>query len=322
MTKAKILLRVLLGVTCFACLAAMAQTYPTKSVRLIVPYAPGGGTDIMGRMLAERLSVSLGQPVIVDNRPGSDGSLGSDVVARADPDGYTLLINSSSHAINVALGKKLPYDTLRDLAPIVQTANQQLLLVVHPAVPVKSVAELIEYLKARPGKLNYGSSSVAVALPMELFKVMTGTDIVHVPYKGSGPMLNDMLGGQVQMAVAGAAASLPHVKSGKLRALGMGDSQRSRSLPDIPTIAEAGVPGYHAVIWNGLFAPRNTPRAIIERLNREVVRILQAPDVRERLNNAGFDVAGSNAPEQWGKFLEDEIVKWTKIAKLAGMKAE
>lgn len=318
----KVLFRLLLGITCCASLGAFAQTYPTKPLRLIVPYAPAGGTDILARMIAERLTVSLGQPVIVDNRPGGDGSIGSEIVARAAPDGYTLLINSSSHAINVALGKKLPYDTLQDFAPIVQTANQQLLLVVHPGLPVKSVAELIEHLKGRTGKLNYGSSSNAVALPMELFKALTGTDVVHIPYKGSGPMLKDLLGGQLQMAIAGAASSLPQVKAGKLRVLGMGDSQRSAFLPDVPTIAESGVPNYHAVIWSGMFAPRNTPRPIIERLNREVGRILQAPGFSERMSNAGFDAAGSNTPEQWGAFVAQEIAKWTKIAKLAGMKAE
>lgn len=316
-----VLLRALLGITCLACVGAFAQTYPTKPVRLVVPFAPGGGTDTLARMIAQRLTDALSQSVVVDNRAAVDGIAGSDIVAKSAPDGYTLIIVSSSHAINVALGKKLPYDTLRDFAPITQTANQQLLLVAHPAVPVKSVKELIGYVKARPGKLNYGSSSNAVALPMELFKAMTGSDVVHIPYKGSGPMLIDLLGGQVQMAIAGAVASLPHVKTGKLRGLGIGDARRSAFLPDFPTIAESGVPGYHAVIWTGMFAPRSTPRPIIERLNREVVRIVQAPAFKERMNNMGSDVVGS-APEQWGRFIEDEIVKWTKIAKLAGMKAE
>ena len=316
-----ILFRALLGITCFVCAGALAQTYPTKPVRLVVPYAPGGGTDTLARMIAQRLTEPLGHPVIVDNRPGVDGIIGADIVSRSTPDGYTLLIISSSHAINVALGKKLPYDTLRDFVPITQTANQQLLLVVHPTVPVKSVKELIGYVKGRPGKLNYGSSSNAVALPMELFKAMTGTDVVHIPYKGSGPMLNDLLGGQVQMAIAGAVASLPHVKAGKLRGLGIGDARRSAFLSDFPTIAESGVPGYHAVIWTGMFAPRNTPRPIIERLNGEVVRIVQAPAFKERMNNMGSDVVGSTS-EQWGKFIAEEIVKWTKIARLAGMKAD
>jgi len=317
----RLLLSAFLGIFCLADVGAFAQGYPTKSVRLIVPFAPGGGTDTLARMIAVRLSDELGQSVVVDNRAAVDGIAGSDIVAKSAPDGYTLIIVSSSHAINVALGKKLPYDTLKDFAPITQTASQQLLLVVHPTVPVKSVTELVDYVKARPGKLNYGSSSNAVALPMELFKAMTGADIVHIPYKGSGPMLIDLLGGQVQMAIAGAVASLPHIRAGKLRGLGIGGAQRSAFLPDFPTIAESGVPGYHAVIWTGMFAPRNTPRPIIERLNRGVVRIVQAPDFRERMNKMGSDVVGST-PAQWGKFIEEEIGKWTKIAKLAGMTAE
>ncbi len=316
-----ILLRALVAITCLASLGAFAQTYPTKPVRLIVPFAPGGGTDVLARMIAQQLTDALGQSVIVDNRAAVDGIVGSEIVAKSAPDGYTLIIVSSSHAINVALGKKLPYDTLRDFAPITQTAKQQLLLVVHPTVPVKSVKEFVDYVKQRAGKLNYGSSSNAVALPMELFKAMTGTDIQHIPYKGSGPMLNDLLGGQVQMAIAGAVASLPHVKSGKLRGLGIGDSQRSAFLPEFPTIAESGVPGYHAVIWTGMFAPRNTPRSIIEHVNREVVRIVQASAFKERMNSMGSDTVGST-PEQWGKFIAEEIVKWTKIAQLAGMKAD
>lgn len=316
-----VLIRALVAITCLASLGAFAQTYPTKPVRLIVPFAPGGGTDVLARMIALQLTDALGQSVIVDNRAAVDGIVGSEIVAKSAPDGYTLIIVSSSHAINVALGKKLPYDTLRDFAPITQTAKQQLLLVVHPTVPVKSVKELVDYVKQRAGKLNYGSSSNAVALPMELFKAMTGTDIQHIPYKGSGPMLNELLGGQVQMAIAGAVASLPHVKSGKLRGLGIGDSQRSAFLPEFPTIAESGVPGYHAVIWTGMFAPRNTPRSIIEHLNREVARIVQAPAFKERMNSMGSDTVGST-PEQWGKFIAEEIVKWTKIAQLAGMKAD
>ena len=225
---------------------------------------------------------------------------------------------SSSHAINPALGRKLPYTT-RDFAPITQTANQQLLMVVHPSMPVKSVKELIAYARANPDKLNYGSSSNAVALPMELFKTMTGTRIQHVPYKGSGQMIIDLLGGQVQMAIAGAVSSIPHVKSGKLRALAIGDSKRSAFLPDVPTIAEAGVPGYQASIWSGLFAPAKTPRPIVERLHKEVVKIVQTREFREQLLQLGSDAVGST-PEEWGRFIEDEIVKWAKIAKAAGMK--
>jgi len=300
---------------------AHAQSWPTKPVRLIVPFAPGGGTDTLARLIAQRLGDALGQSVVVDNRPAVDGIVGSELVAKGVPDGYTLLIVSSSHAINPALGRKLPYDTLRDFAPIAQTATQQLLLVVHPGVPAKSVKELIDVVRAKPGGLNYGSSSNAVALPMELFKSLTSTDIQHIPYKGSGPMVNDLLGGQVQMAVAGAVASVPHVRSGRLRALGIGDSKRSAFLPDVPTIAEAGVPGYHATIWTGMLAPPGTPRAIIDRINRDVVKIVRAPDFVERMQQMGSDTVGST-PGEWGRFIETEIAKWAKIAKLAGMKGE
>ncbi len=297
-----------------------AQGYPSKPVRLIVPYAPGGGTDVLARMIAQRLAEALNQSVVVDNRPAVDGIVGAEIVARAAPDGYTLLIISSSHAINVALGKKLPYDTIKDFAPITQTANQQLLLVVHPSLPVKTVKEFLEYVKARPGKLNYGSSSNATALPMELFKSMTSTAIQHIPYKGSGPMVNDLLGGHVQMSMSGAVSVVPHVKAGRLRAIAIGDTKRSSFLPDVPTVAEGGVPGYQAVIWTGMFAPARTPQAIINRLNQEVVRILHVPDFSARISSLGADVVGS-PPAEWGKFLASEITKWAKVAKLAGFKA-
>lgn len=301
--------------------AAVAQSYPTRPVRLIVPFAAGGGTDTVARMIAQRMTDALGQTVVADNRPAVDGLVGSDIVAKAAPDGYTLLIVSSSHAINPALGKKLPYDTLRDFAPITHTATQQLLFVVHPTVPARSIREAIDLAKAKPDSLNYGSSSNAVALPMELFKSMAGVRIQHIPYKGSAPMLADLLGGQIQMAIAGAVASLPHIKTGKLRGLGIGDSKRSEFAPDIPTIAESGVPGYHATIWTGMLAPARTPSAIIERLNREAVAIVQTPEFRQRLVAMGADTVGST-PQVWGKFIADEIVKWARIAKIAGMKAE
>jgi tripartite-type tricarboxylate transporter receptor subunit TctC len=300
--------------------SAHAQSYPSKPVRMVVPYLPGGGTDTLARMIVQRLTEALNQSVVVDNRPAVDGIVGSEVVARSNPDGYTLMLISSSHAINPALGRKLPYTT-RDFAPITQTANQQILLVVHPSVPAKSVKELISYAKANPDKLNYGSSSNAVALPMELFKTMSGTRIQHVPYKGSGQMIIDLVGGQIQMAIAGAVSSIPHVKSGKLRALAIGDSKRSAYLPEIPTIAEAGVPGYQASIWSGMFAPAKTPRPIIDRLNKEVVKIVQARDFRDQLLQLGSDPVG-NTPEEWGRFIEEEIVKWGKIAKTAGMREE
>jgi tripartite-type tricarboxylate transporter receptor subunit TctC len=226
-----------------------------------------------------------------------------------------------SHAINPALGKPLPYDTLKDFAPVTQTNNQQLLLVVIPSLPAKTVRELIDLLKAKPGALSYGSSSNAVALPMELFKSMTGTELVHIPYKGGGPMLNDMLGGQIQVAFGASITTLPLVTAGRLRALAIGDSRRSALVPDLPTVAEAGVPGYQAVIWNGILAPAKTPPGVIARLNREIVDIVRAAEFRARLASVGSEVVGST-PAEWRGFIESEIAKWTKIARLAGIKPD
>ncbi len=305
----------------FATTPAIAQQYPTKPVRLVVPFAPGGGTDTLARMIAQRLTDVFGQPVVVDNRPAVDGIVGSETVAKAAPDGYTLILVSSSHAINPALRKSLPYDTLKDFAPITQTAIQQLLLVTHPSVPAKNVKELIAALKADSSKYNYGSSSNATALPMELFKSMSGTQVQHIPYKGTAPMMNDLLGGQIQMGISGAVGAIPHVKSGRLRGLAIGDSKRSATLPDIPTIAESGVPGYQASIWTGMFGPAKLPRAMTDKLNKDVVRIVQQPDFKAKMNQMGSETVGST-PEEWGKFIEAEIVKWAKIAKLAGLKPE
>ena len=290
-------------------------------MRLIAPFAPGGGLDATARLIAQRLTLTLGQPVVVDNRPAVDGVVGTETAARASPDGHTVLIVNMSHAINPAIGKKLPYDTLKDFAPITQTNNQQLLLVVVPAVPAKTVRELIELLKAKPGAMSYGSSSNAAALPMELFKSMTGTAIVQIPYKGTGPMLNDLLGGQIQVALGASMSTLPQVKAGRLRALAIGDSRRSAIMPDVPTLSEAGVKDYHAVIWNGILAPAKTPGMLVDRLNKEIVAILRTPDFRERMESVGSDIVGST-PDEWRKFIETEIVKWTKIARAAGIKSE
>ena len=312
------------GATVF-CLGVQAQDaqWPTRSIRLVVPYTPGGGTDILGRMLGRRLADALGVSIVIENRPGSDGSIGTDVVAKASPDGYTLLIDGTSQAYNVAFGKKLPYDSVRDLAPIAQTANQQVLLIVNAKVPIQSVQQLIDYARANPGKLSYGASSNANALPMELFKILTKTDIVHVPYRGSGPMLNDLLGGQVELSMSGAAAPLPHVRAGSLRVLGIGDDRRSSSLPEFPTISEAGVPGFQTLQWSGVYAPAATPRVIIERLNREIVSILKDPVFIKQVIEVGFDpVVGINTPEAWGAMVAGEVKKWSAIVKQAGLKAE
>jgi tripartite-type tricarboxylate transporter receptor subunit TctC len=301
--------------------AASAQELPCSPLRLVVPYPAGGGTDYMARSVAQRLTDALGQPVIVDNRPAVDGIIGTQTVATARADGYTLLLVSSSHAINVSLGRKLPYDTLRDFAPIIQTANQQLILVVNPTLPVKSVKELIALAQAKPDGLNYGSSSNATALPMELFKTMSKTRIQHVPYKGTAPMMNDLLGGQIQLTIGAALAAVPQIKAGRLTALGIAGAQRAAALPDLPTIAEAGVPGYEATIWTGMLAPAKTPAAVVARVNADVDKILAVREFRERMMSQGAEPAGGTSA-QWGAFLRNEIVKWAKIAKAAGLKEE
>jgi tripartite-type tricarboxylate transporter receptor subunit TctC len=317
--------RILLGVMalCVASPSSIAASWPERSIRLIVPYTPAGGTDLLGRMVAKRLGEALGVTIVVENKPGSDGSIGTDAVVKSAPDGYTLLIDGTSQAYNEALGKKLPYQTGRDLTPIVQTANQQVLLLVNAKQPFTNVVELIEYAKKNPGKLNYGSSSNANALPMELLKTMTGTDIVHVPYKGSGPMLTDLLSGQIELAMSGAAAPMPHVQAGSLRVLGIGDDRRSASMPDFPTIAEAGVPGFQTIQWSGLYAPAGTPAPIVDRINREVVTILNDPKFRQDVMVAGFDpVEGDNSPEHWRNLVASEVTKWSKIAQDVGLRAD
>lgn len=320
--RLKLLLALLVSLVC---LPGQAQelAWPAKPIKLVVPYTPGGGTDILGRMLGRRLSDVLGVSVVIENRPGSDGSIGTDVVAKAAPDGYTLLIDGTSQAYNVAFGKKMAYNSARDLAPIAQTANQQVVLLVNAKVPIQSVQQLIEYAHAHPGKLSYGASSNANVLPMELFKILTKTDIVHVPYRGSGPMLNDLLGGQVELSMSGAAAPLPHVRAGSLRVLGIGDDHRSTSMPEFPTLAESGVPGFQTSQWSGVYAPVATPKPIVERLNREIVAIVNDPIFIKQMIEVGFDpVNGPNTPEAWGALVAGEVTKWSAIVKQAGLKAE
>ena len=304
----------LLLVTLTVSSLSFAESYPVKPLRFVIPLAPGGGTDMVARRVAQRLSEALGQSVIPDNRPAVDGVIASEIVARARPDGYTLLFSSSSHAMNVAIGRKLPYDAIRDFSPITQTANQQLILVVHPSLPVHTVHELIDYAKARPGKLNYGASSNAVQLPMELFNAMAGIKINYIPYKGSAPVLVDLLAGRIETSFSPAVATLPHVRSNKLRALAIGDLKRSAAFPEIPTVTESGIPKFQATAWTGLLAPANTPAAIINRLNREVVKIVLSSDFKEWITQSGADPVGST-PEEFLAFIKSEITKWSGIAK-------
>jgi tripartite-type tricarboxylate transporter receptor subunit TctC len=307
----------------YGALAHAQAPYPTKPVRLIVPQSPGASTDLTARLIAQKLSAAFGQPVVVDNRPGAGSIIGTDLVAKAAPDGYTLLVVASSITLNPSLHRNLPFDVLRDLAPITQLSAFPNLLTVHPALPVKTVKDLIALAKAKPGSLNYGSSGSATGthLSAELFKYMTGIDMVHVPYKGGGPAVQALLGGQVQLNFATIVSVLPHVRSGKLRAIAVTTAKRSPSMPEIPTIAESGVPGYDHGPWNGFLAPARTPRAVIARLNEETARILHLPETKAVFTNEGAEPVG-NKPEEFGAIIKAETAKWGKVIQSAGIKAD
>jgi tripartite-type tricarboxylate transporter receptor subunit TctC len=302
---------------------AAAQAYPTKSVRIVVPYAPGGNTDFTARVIATKLTDVLGQQVVVENRPGGGTNIGSDLVAKAPADGYTLLMGGASNAINMSLYQKLPYDTLRDFAPVILCVKGANVLSVHPSLPAKNVKELIALAKAQPGKLNYASSGLGSSNQMagELFKLMAGVNIVHVPYKGNSPALTDTIGGQVEMIFSGVPSLLPHIQSGRLRAIAIGSLKRFPAIPKVPTIDESGLKGYEATTWFGLMAPIKTPREIVTRLNAEVGRIQASTEVRERFINEGIDPIGGTT-EQFGAFIREEISKYAKVVKAASLKAE
>ena len=300
---------------------SVAQTYPSKTIRLIVPYVAGGGTDVLGRGLAQKLTEALGQPVIVKNRPGADGMIGSEVVSRAAPDGYTLLFNSSSHGINPSIHPNIGFNTMRDLRCISQTATQQMILVVHPTLPVNTVKELITYAKANPNVLNFSSSSKATQLPMELFNWMAGISMTNVLYKGSGPATTDLLAGRIQTSFGGAASVVQHINAGKLRALAIGDNRRSQLTPNIPTVAEEGLPDFYSVLWSAMFAPSGTPPAVIERLNSALNGILQDPQFKAKAEQQGFETEGTT-PQACDNFVQKEINKWADAIKQAGIKPE
>ena len=302
---------------------APAQSYPSRPVRFVVPFPPGGGNDIVGRIVALRLAESLGQPVVVDNRGGAGGTLGTDIVAKSPPDGHTLLINNISLAVNATLFAKLPYDTLRDLAPVTLVGRQPNLLVVHPSVAAQSVRELLALAKASPRQLNYGSGGIGTAshLATELLKLMAQVDVVHVPYKGLGPALTDLIGGQVQLIISTMASALPHVKSGKLRPLAVTTLRRSSFFPEVPTMDEAGVRGYEFNTWYGLLVPAGTPRPIVERLNKASAAVLGAAAVKEQFAVQGIEAAASS-PEQFGAYLKAEVAKWVKVVKATGAQPE
>ena len=316
------------AIVCCAALATMlphasAQTYPAKPVRLIVSLAPAGGMDITSRMLAQKLSEHLGQQVVVENRPGAGGAVGGDLVAKAPPDGYTLLTASIAYAVIPSSHKNLPYDPIRDLTPIAVMVNAANILVVHPSLPVKSVRELVAFAKAQPGALSYssGGNGAAAHLMMEAFKLATGTDMMHIPYKGTGPGMVDLLAGRISLTVTGVASSLEYVKQGKLRVLATPGTKRSLAMPEVPTIAEAGVPGYAVDNWYALFAPAATPKEILAQLNGEVIRIFHSSDLKERLATLGLEPAGEPLANT-NTYIKSEIARWAKVVKAAKITVE
>ncbi len=322
--------RKMLRVCATAALLALAlplvalAAYPDRPIRLVVPFPPGGAVDFFARVVQPPLSEMLGQSVVIDNKPGASGMLGAGLVAKAPADGYTLLLgNIASMAINVGIYPKMPYDPLKDLTAIVRTVDVNYVLVVHPSVPVKTVTELIAYAKTNPGKLSYGSSGSG-SLPhlgTELLKVQTGTDMVHVPYKGGGPMVTDLLGGNIQMVIGDQANLMPHVATGRLRALAVATTRRSPNAPALPTMAESGLPGFDATAWQGLLGPAELPADVVKRLNEAMNKVMALPSVREKLLGAGLEPVGGT-PEQFARFIADEITKWAKIAKDVGAKPE
>ena len=301
------------------CACAHAQEWPSKPIRFIAPNLPGGPTDILARLIGQKLAESLGQPVVIENRAGAGGNIGTEAVAKSPPDGYTLVTgNNATFGANVSLYRKLPFDPIRDFAPIALVATQPNILVVHPSLPVKSVVELIAFAKAHPGQLNYGNSGTgAVAhLSAELFKSMTGTSIESIPYKSAAPALTDLIAGQCHLMFATSLSVIPHIQSGKLRALGVTTAKRSRFMPELPTIAEAGVPGFEATTWHGVLTVAGTPPAIVNKLSAEINRALQMSDVRERLAALGAEIIGGTSKE-FADHIQREIPKWAKVVKAA-----
>jgi tripartite-type tricarboxylate transporter receptor subunit TctC len=303
-------------------LPAMAQSYPSKPVRLLVGFPPGGTNDIIARLVAPKLAEGLGQQVVVENRGGANTAIATELAARASPDGYTIILNAPGHATNPAL-IKLAFDPIRDFAFITLIAESQNLLVTHPSFPPKSVKELIAFSKKHPGEINYGSSGIgtSVHLSAELFRFMAGVNWVHIPYKGGGPGLVALLTGEVSLYFGNLPTVIRQARDGKLRALAVTGVRRSAAAPDIATITESGVPGYEVTNWFGVAAPAKTPRAIVERLNREFVRALNSPELRNRLMGLGAEPVG-NTPEQYQAFVQNEIAKWDKVIKAAGIKGE
>ena len=311
---------------CFAAFAvgASAQAYPTKPIRVVVPFPAGGTTDVLARAAAQKLTETLGQPAVVDNRPGAGGNIGAELVAKSPPDGYTLLMGTvGTHAINPGLYPKLPYDHVKDFAPVILVAGVPNVLVINPALPVNSVQELIAYAKANPGALNFASSGngTSIHLSAELFKTMAGVQMTHVPYKGSAPALQDLVGGQVQLMFDNLPSSLALIKGGKLKALAVTSATRAAALPDVPTLAESGLPGFEASSWFGLLAPAGTPAPVIAKLNGEIAKWLATPEAKEKLLAQGATAAGGT-PEDFAQFIAAETAKWQKVVKESGAKVD
>jgi len=307
-------------------MAAIAQptAYPTKPIRIVVAYTPAGATDILARTIGQKLTEAWGQAVIIDNRPGANGNIGTEYAAKATPDGYTLLmVTAGTHGINPGLYRKLGFDAVKDFAPVSLVAMVPNVFVVNNAVPSKDLKEFIAYAKANQGKLNYGSpgNGSTAHLSMELFKSMTGIQMVHVPYKGSAGVLADLIGGQIVVTMDNMPPYVPQVKAGKIRALAVSPARRSPALPDVPTVAEAGVPGYDSGAWFGLVAPANTPKDLVAKLSRETARILKLPDVSARLADLGAEAVGST-PEQFSAHIKAEIAKWAKVIRDANVELQ
>jgi len=305
-------------------LSAYAQPFPSKPVRLIVPFPPGGAVDYYARAVQNRLQETLGQPILIENRSGAGGMVGADLVVKAAPDGYTLLVgNIASLAMNVGLYSKMTYDPRKDLTPIIRTVAVNYVMTVHPSVPARSVKEFIDHAKANPGKLSYGSagSGSAPHLATELLKQRAGIDMLHVPFKGGGPMVADLLGGQIHIVIADQANLMPHVKAGKLRALAVGTLERSASYPDIPTIAESGFPGFEARAWQGIAGPANLPADIVTQLNAAFAKAMAFPEVHQRLLDGGLDPI-TGTPEAFAAFIRSEIDKWSRVAKDVGARVD
>ncbi|HKU69229.1 MAG TPA: tripartite tricarboxylate transporter substrate binding protein [Burkholderiales bacterium] len=301
----------------------LAQGYPAKPVRVVVPSSPGGGTDIIARIVAPDLSKRLGQQFVIDNRPGAGTMIGIEIVAKSPADGYVLLMTPSTLAINSALYKKVPYDPVHDFAPITELISSPSIIVVHPSVPAKTIKELIAFARSRPGQINYASAGAGTYphMTMELFQSMAKVKMVHIPYKGTGPAMIDMLAGNTAVMAGTILSVMPQVRAGRLRALGISSEKRSPVAPEIPTVAEAGLPGFEAVQWYGFLAPAKTPREIITRLHAETVRILQQPETKERFASDGADPVG-NSPDEFARFIQSELVKWAKVARGAGIQPE